>query len=124
LCVFGLLGFAAYVALRFPDEDRIILAGFTAVSSLLPIFWFLYSWLTPRTIEVFEDGLVVFEGPFRRREIRAQDLEYIRVRQSNSSYLLFVYRRGTIQVLHHFNGFHNLVAELKSFNPNLETIGC
>ena len=123
ICAFIFVGLGIGIFVRFPVEDRWfgVVAGAMA---LFPLLAFLYNWRTPRTIEVFDDGRVVFEGPLIRKEVQARDIEYIRVRQSYSRYLLVVHRRGTINILHHFNGFHDLVAELKGHNANIQTIGC
>jgi len=123
LCALGFFGLGIGIFVQFPAEDRWF-GGAAGAMALFPLLTFFFNWRTPRKIEVFNDGRVVFEGPFLRKEIQAKDIEYIRVRQTFSRFLLVVYRRGTINIIHHFNGFHDLVTELKEHNGNIETIGC
>ena len=76
----------------------------------------------PRTIELHDDGQLVFRGVGKPKVISARDIRSI---EPNVVGLLVVrHSGGKLSFLNQFTGFHKLVSTLETLNPNIEIKGC
>ncbi len=76
----------------------------------------------PQTIELHDDGQLVFRGVGKPKVVSARDIQSI---EPNVMGLLVVkHSGGKLPFLNLFTGFHKLVSTLETLNPNIEIKGC
>lgn len=93
----------------------------------LPMAGFLLwrSMRMPTSIEMNDDGSIVFSAPSRRLEILASSIHSIRPDQFKELGLLVVeHVNGEFKMINHFDRFHEFLTELKRLNPSVELRGC
>ena len=78
----------------------------------------------PRTIELHDDGRVVFRGLGEPRVITAGDIQSIEPASHFVGMLVVRHPGGKLHLLHQFTGFHRLLSALETLNPNIELKGC
>ena len=119
-CLFLAVGtFFIYTAVRKPASG--------------PPIWFLALWLAavlygcyraitmPHTVDVADDGLINFIGPFRRTTVAPQDI----VRVKASGQLLEIkHTGGKIYMPQQITGLHDFLNDLKRANQNVTFKGC
>ncbi len=121
-----LLFFGTIIFLMFQTQggDRLTILVMFSPVLIYSILMFIVNWRLPRTIEVHEDGRVVFSGPYRFLTVPARNIETIKVSVLHSRFLYVIYKYGSIRLFHQFQDFHELIAELKRLNPEIQTVGC
>jgi len=109
---------------QVPKGDRLVAAAILSIPVFSGLAGFLVNWRLPRTIELFEDGRLVFSGPFYLREVPVKNIKFIKVRRIHSMFITVAYKWGSVTILNQFTDFHELITELKRLNPEIETVGC
>ncbi len=78
----------------------------------------------PQTIELHDDGELVFRGLGKPKTISARDIRSIEPAQNLLGMLVVEHSGGKQPFLNQFTDFHNLLSALKTLNPNIEFKGC
>ncbi len=87
--------------------------------------FFAWSFLRlPQTIELHEDGQLVFRGIGKPIVISARDVLSIESPPHFVGMLVVRHSGGKLAILNQFTGFHKLVSTLETLNPNIEIKGC
>jgi hypothetical protein len=84
------------------------------------LFGWQWWWLLrlPQKIKTHEDGSLEFIAPIRHLTVKLEDLQWIRLNGNGLHQIGF--RGGKVRLPAQFNGFHELLMELKSLNPGFQ----
>jgi len=98
---------------------------------IFSLFWFgflaifFYQVLSiPQSIIHQPDEVLEFKAPLRTRRVPIGDLRAIEPVPNQFGMLRFRHANGKITVLNQFDGFHQLIADIKARNPGIELRGC
>ena len=109
---------------------------FRSNSSDLPPGWFVILWLSilgwvwyaflriPFEIRLLDNHSVEFRSLLRRAVVFPHEVGSIKAIPWSIGFVNVKYARGTIHLVNQIDGFHDLVATLKSLNPAIEIRGC
>ncbi len=87
--------------------------------------WVAFSFLRlPRTIELHDDGELVFRGLGKPKVISARDIRSIEPAPNVVGMLIVKHSGGKLPLINQFTGFHNLLSTLETLNPDIELKGC
>lgn len=78
----------------------------------------------PQTIELHDDGQMVFRGVGKPKVISALDIQSIESPPYFVGMLVVRHSGGKLSFLNQFTGFHKLLSTLETLNPNIEIKGC
>ena len=126
--IVGILGVLTLAGAAIPFADT---TGDGLPPGLFSVFWFgilgVFSYQVlsvPQTIVRHPEGTLEFKAPLRRRVVAIGDLRAIEPIPNQFGMLRFRHGSGKVNVLSQFDGFHELIADIKSTNPNIEIRGC
>ncbi len=123
-CFLVFWGTIVYLMFQVPGGERVIILLMLSPLSIAPMISAIANWRLPRTIEVHEDGQIIFSGPYRFLVVPARNIETIKVGVIHSRFLHVSFKHGSIRLFHQFHDFHELITELKRLNPEIEAVGC
>ena len=96
-----------------------------AVFFLAAVAWIWYRQLRmPHRIVLTADGQIEFVAPARRVVVTARDIVSIRPERNQFGYLVVRWGSGKLTLLNQFDGFHELLTQIKNLNPAVEFRGC
>ncbi len=78
----------------------------------------------PRTIELHDDGKLVFRGLGKPKVISAQDVRSIEPLRGVVGMLVVHHSGGKLALVNQFTGFHRLLSALEDLNSKIEIKGC
>jgi hypothetical protein len=136
--------------LRLSKEIKTFIPGmlaiFTIVGFLIPfaktkaggpppqvfaVFWLgvlVFMWYRvlslPLKIVHHPDDRLEFRSIIRNISVQIRDLQIIEPVRSQFGFFYIRHSGGKIFVLIHFDGFHELLTNIKSKNPNIQFLGC
>jgi hypothetical protein len=122
LGVFTLVG----LSLPFvePTEESMPLLIFALVwFSFLGFAWY-HALSIPQAIVHHPDDSLEFRSPLRNRVVAITDLRSIEPVPNQFGFFRFRHKNGKIVALIHFDGFHDLLADIKQKNPDVRLLGC
>lgn len=90
---------------------------------IVAFLWYLALSL-PQSIVHRADDVLEFRSPLRDRRVSIGDLRSIEPVPNQFGFFRFRHSGGTITVLIHFDGFHELVHTIKEKNPGIRLRGC
>ena len=122
LAVFTLAGLL--IPFAEPTQDGLSPAIFA-------VFWFgflAFAWyqvLTlPQAIVHHADDSLEFRSVARKRIVRIGELQVIEPVPNQFGFFRFRHLNGKVVALIHFDGFHELLADIKAKNPDVRLLGC
>ena len=99
--------------------------------AIFAVFWLgiiAFGWYQvlslPQVIVHHPDDRLEFRSIARRRVVPIGDLEVIEPDPSHLGFFRFRHANGKVVALMQFDGFHELLAEIKAKNPNVQLLGC
>ncbi len=124
----GMLVVFTLVGLVIPFADTP--AG-SAPPAFFALFWLGFvgfAWFQvlslPQEISHHPDGTLEFRAPLRKRTVPIRELEVIEPVPNQFGFFRFRHANGKIVALIHFDGFHELLTDIKAANPGVELLGC
>ncbi len=82
-------------------------------------------WLRfPFEIRVRDDAKIEFRSVFRATVVSPAEIKSIRAKLYAMGFVDVTHAKGTVHLLNQIDGFHELVATIKSMNPAVEIKGC
>ena len=88
--------------------------------------WNGWYWLLsiPYKIIVSETGEITFVSLARRKKVNPGNIKSIKPESGQIGFLVVRTSHGKIRILNQFDGFHDLISNLKTNNPSIELRGC
>jgi hypothetical protein len=122
------LAFFTLVGLIIPFAEP---SNGSAPPAIFFVFWFgflAFAWYhvlsVPHTIVHHPDDRLEFRSMARKRVVPIRDLKVIEPVPNQFGFFRFRHANGKIVALIHFDGFHELLAEIKTKNPDVRLLGC
>ncbi len=120
-CLFlGVGVFFLYLAVTKPASGPPLLLSVLWLAAVL--YSFYRTALMPHTVELADDGLIRFTGPFRQTTVAPQDI--VQIRGVSGQFLEVEYVGGKIRMLQQVTGLHEFLSELERVNPSVTFKGC
>lgn len=124
LTAMGVLLLAILIPMAISGRDYLI-GGLLALWGLALLRYWAFLLAMPHRICLQAGDSLAFHSLFRTRKIHCGEIASFRVSPIYQTYLKIVPAgKGTIAVLNHVDGLHDLIARIKRVNPDLETRGC
>jgi len=124
----GLLALFTLVGLIIPLAEP---SQGSAPPAIFAVFWFgflAFAWYQvlslPQAIVHHSDDSLEFRSIARKRVVPIRDLTAIEPVPNQFGFFRFRHSNGKIVALMHFDGFHELLAEIKAKNPDVQLLGC
>ena len=103
----------------------------SAPPAIFAVFWFgflAFAWYQvlslPQAIVHHPDDRLEFRSMVRKRIVPIRDLKVIEPVPNQFGFFRFRHSNGKVVALIHFDGFHELLAEIKAKNPEVRLLGC
>jgi hypothetical protein len=124
----GLLALFTLVGLIIPFAEP---SQGSAPPAIFAVFWlgFLaFAWYRvlslPQAIIHHSDDSLEFRSIARKRIVHIGDLQVIEPVPNQFGFFRFRHANGKVVALIHFDGFHDLLAQIKAKNPDVRLLGC
>ncbi len=124
----GTLAICTVVGFVIPFADA---ASGSAPPAFFALFWFgflAFAWFQvlslPQEILHHPDDTLEFRSLLRKRRVPIRELHVIEPVPNQFGFFRFRHSNGRIVALIHFDGFHELLTDIKAANPGVEMLGC
>ena len=124
----GILALFTLVGLIIPFAEP---SQGSAPPAIFAVFWFgflAFAWYQvlslPQAIVHHPDDNLEFRSMTRKRVVPIRDLKVIEPVPNQFGFFRFRHSNGKVVALIHFDGFHELLAEIKAKNPEVQLLGC
>lgn len=128
--MFVLLGFLSLIVIFFLFNAFVRLGTvgvlkwfFLAWFALLAWIWYVYL-RVPFEIKMLDDNSLEFRGILGRTTVSPQDIKSIKAEPLSVGFLNLKYTKGNIRLHNRMTGLYELIATVKSLNPDVEIKGC
>jgi hypothetical protein len=120
----GVLLLSLLFPMAYSGRDYLI-GGLLALWALALLRYWAFLLSMPHRICLEGSESLVLHSLFRTKKVKCSEIASMRVSPFYQSYLRIVTSgKKTFPMLNHVDGLHDLIARIKSANPNLETKGC